>query len=99
MINAIHQLTPSGYIRKPSYATLALWVKESWDEISLRLIRSAFKCCGISVEMDGSEDDLVFDYELLDEENANNENLEEVLNFDSIDGDEYEEVEFDNVWE
>ncbi|CAG8774403.1 31999_t:CDS:2, partial [Racocetra persica] len=76
-----------------------LWVKESWDEISPRLIQSAFKCCGISVEIDRSEDDLVFDYELLDEENASNENTEEVLTFDNIDGDEYEEVEVDNVWE
>ncbi|CAG8524634.1 20792_t:CDS:2 [Gigaspora rosea] len=46
--------------------------------------------------MDGSEDDLVFDYELLDEMNTNNEPLEKVLNLDNIDGDEYEEVEFDN---
>ncbi|CAG8691584.1 672_t:CDS:2 [Cetraspora pellucida] len=40
--------------------------------------------------MDGSEDDLVFDYELLNEKNANNENLKK---------NKYEEVEFDNVWE
>ncbi|CAG8747814.1 2873_t:CDS:1, partial [Racocetra persica] len=43
--------------------------------------------------------DLVFDYELLDEENASNENIEEVLTFDNIDENEYEEVEVDNVWE
>ncbi|CAG8843846.1 46520_t:CDS:2, partial [Gigaspora margarita] len=44
MINAIHDLTPAERIRKPSYSTLALWVKESWDEISPLLIRKAFKC-------------------------------------------------------
>ncbi|CAG8783430.1 6983_t:CDS:1, partial [Gigaspora margarita] len=49
--------------------------------------------------MNGLENDLVFDYELLDEMNTNNEPSEEVLNLDNIDKDEYEEVEFDNVWE
>ncbi|CAG8811640.1 8178_t:CDS:1, partial [Gigaspora rosea] len=42
--------------------------------------------------MDGSKDNLVFDYELLDRMNANNENSKEVLNFDNIDGDKYKEV-------
>ncbi|CAG8504374.1 166_t:CDS:1, partial [Paraglomus brasilianum] len=40
--------------------------------------------------MDGTEDDVVCDYELLDE-NENNENSE-VMNFNSINGEEYEEV-------
>ncbi|CAG8453638.1 1012_t:CDS:2 [Paraglomus brasilianum] len=40
--------------------------------------------------MDGTEDDVVFDYELLDE-NKNDGNSE-VMNFTSIDGEEYEEV-------
>ncbi|CAG8813132.1 587_t:CDS:2, partial [Gigaspora margarita] len=31
--------------------------------------------------------------------NTNNEPSEEVLNLDNIDGDKYEEVEFDNIWE
>jgi len=26
--------------------------------------RKAFKCCGVSVKMDGTEDDVVFDYKL-----------------------------------
>ena len=50
-----------------------------------------------SVKMDGTEDDVVFDYELLDE-NENDENSE-VINFNSIDGEEYEEVGGSNVWE
>ncbi|CAG8435399.1 7889_t:CDS:2 [Scutellospora calospora] len=50
----------------------------------------------ITIEMNGSEDDLVFDYELLDEENASNENTKEVLTFDNINRDKYEEVEVNN---
>ena len=47
--------------------------------------------------MDGTEYDVVFDYELLDE-NENDKNSE-VMNFNSIDGEEYEEVGGGNVWE
>ena len=50
--------------------------------------------------MDGSEDDLVFDYEALGEdlENVNEESIEE-LNTNDISGEEYEETEVDNDWE
>ena len=46
--------------------------------------------------MDGSEDDLVFNYKILgeDSENAN----KEALNFDNTDN-EYEETGGDNNWE
>ena len=47
--------------------------------------------------MDGSEDDLVFNYEALgkDLENSNEENLKEFeeSNFNDISGEEYEETE------
>ncbi|CAG8626668.1 9673_t:CDS:10 [Paraglomus brasilianum] len=84
-------------VTKPSYGTLAQWVRDSWEEVDIHLIVKAFKCCGVSVEMDGTEDDVVFDYELLDE-NKNDGNSE-VMNFTSIDGEEYEEVGGSNVWE
>ncbi|CAG8804546.1 16970_t:CDS:2, partial [Gigaspora rosea] len=87
MINNPHQLTPAGRIRKPAYSTLAQWVGESWDKIN-------------PLEMDGSEDDLVFNYEALGEdlENSNEENIEEFeeSNFNDISGEEYEETEGSN---
>ncbi|CAG8566845.1 7444_t:CDS:1, partial [Gigaspora rosea] len=52
------------------------------------------KYCGISVKMNGSEDDLVFNYEILDENSADT-NKEEVLNFDN-NNDEYEGIRVDN---
>ena len=97
MINNSHTFTPAGRIRKPSYSTLAQWVGESWNEIDPRIIRRAFKCCGISVEIDGSEDDLVFNYEILGEDSVDT-NEEEALNFDD-NNDEYEEIRIDNDWE
>ncbi|CAG8796374.1 13296_t:CDS:2, partial [Cetraspora pellucida] len=69
--------------------------------VDLQLIVKAFKCCGVSVKMDGTEDDQVFDYELLNE-NPTDENDEnsEVINGDDSEGEIYEEVEGDNnVWE
>ncbi|CAG8842822.1 29391_t:CDS:1, partial [Racocetra persica] len=93
MANTIHQLMLAGRLRKPSYATLAQWVMDSWDEVDPRLIVNSFKCCGVSVKMDGTEDDLVFDYESLSENLAdeNNENSK-VVGLD-INSEEYEEVD------
>ncbi|CAG8710389.1 19172_t:CDS:2 [Gigaspora margarita] len=81
MINNPHQFTSAGRIRKPLYSTLAQWVGESWNYINPSIIRKAFKCCSISVAMDRSEDDLVFDYEALE------------LNINDISSEEYEEAE------
>ena len=50
--------------------------------------------------MDVSEDELLFDYEGLT--NANEENIEEMLIINDLDGEEYEEREIitnDNTWE
>src|SRR4051812_39777154 len=94
MANEVYQLTPAGRIRKPSYATIAQCVKESWNNVNSNLIRKAFECCGISVNMDRTEDELVFNYEGLVEENS-----EEVLVVDSIDGETYNEVQgYENDW-
>ncbi|CAG8800064.1 16091_t:CDS:1, partial [Cetraspora pellucida] len=94
MSTAIHQLTPAGHFRKPSYTTLAQWVRDSWKEVDPQLIVKAFKCCGVSVKMDGTEDDQVFDYELLNENPTDeNDKNSEVINGDDIEGEIYEEVE------
>ena len=62
MVSNNHAFTATGKIKRPSYSTVATWVKESWDEISPDLIRSSFKCCGVSTKLDGSEDHLLFEY-------------------------------------
>ncbi|CAG8667517.1 8869_t:CDS:2, partial [Scutellospora calospora] len=38
-------------------------VKTTWDQVDFALIVRAFKCCGISVARDGSEEDKIFEYE------------------------------------
>ena len=70
MNDAIKEQTPSGKIKRPSYLLVANWVKESWDAIDPNMIKRSFKCCGISNDINGSEDDLIFDLSKV--ENVNN---------------------------
>ncbi|CAI2194656.1 9361_t:CDS:1, partial [Funneliformis geosporum] len=65
MSSTIHALTPAGRIKKPSYSTIATWVKESWDKVDEDLIRRLFKCCRISTNTDSSDNKDLFDYDKL----------------------------------
>ena len=47
-----------GRIKKPSYSLGANWVKDSWDAIDPNIIKRSFKCCGISNDINGLEDNL-----------------------------------------
>src|ERR1044072_3109713 len=71
MNEAIKEYNPSGRIKKPSYSLVANWVKDSWDAIDPNMIKRSFKCCGISNDVNGLEDDLIFDLSKL--ENVNNQ--------------------------
>ena len=94
MISNIHAFTPTGKIKRPSYSTVATWVKESWDEVDENLIQRSFKSCGISTNTDGSEDDCIFDNNLLD--NVDDEVVENSNN----DDEEYpEETDYENKWD
>ena len=39
----------------------ANWVKNSWNAINPNMIKRSFKYCGISNDINGLEDDLIFD--------------------------------------
>jgi hypothetical protein len=56
MSEAIKEYTPSGKIKRPSYSLVATWIKESWEAMDIDMIRRSFKCCGISNNMNGSEE-------------------------------------------
>ena len=62
MDKAIKEYTPTGKIKRPSYSLVATWVKEAWDNIDPAMIKRSFKCCGISMNVDGSEDNSIFDF-------------------------------------
>ena len=63
MCEAIKDYTPSGKIKRPSYSLVAKWVKEGWDDIDINMIRRSFKCCGILNTTNGTEDNLIFDFD------------------------------------
>ena len=48
--------TPAGNIRAPSKLLCLQWVKEAWDSLFSEVVKRSFISCGISVNVDGSED-------------------------------------------
>jgi len=55
------------------------WIKDLWKEVSVNLIKNSFKCYGISIKLDRSENNLLFDYENLLDPVDDDEEIE-VLN-------------------
>lgn len=70
MSEAIKEYTPSGKIKRPSYSLVATWIKESWEAMDIGMIRRSFKCCGISNDINGSEDTLIFNFDQLNKDNV-----------------------------
>jgi len=93
MCDAIKDYTPSGKIKRPSYSLVAIWVKESWDSMDINMIRNSFKCCGISNDMNGSEDNLIFDFNQSNKENLEVEEDNEGDNEDDNENDSEDDNE------
>jgi hypothetical protein len=87
MDEVVKEYTPSGKIRRPSYSLVATWVKESWKSMDIIMIQRSFKCCGVSNDINGSEDTLIFDFD-----KANGGNTQGEIVHDS-EGEESEEGE------
>ncbi len=67
MISNIHAFTPTGKIKRPSYSTVATWVKESWDEVDVS---------GIFTKLNSSEDNCLFNYNgLLNQVNVDDDEV------------------------
>lgn len=96
MCDAIKDYTPSGKIKRPSYSLVASWVKESWDSMDINMIRSSFKCCGISNDINGSEDNLIFDFNQINKENLEVEEDNESDNKDDTENNGEDDNEDDN---
>src|SRR3989337_3541927 len=97
MISNYHAFTPTGKIKCPSYSTVASWVKDSWKEVSVDLIKNSFKCCDVFTKLDGSEDDLLFEYDKLLGSVDDDEEVEDPNNQDS-DVEYPEEGNYKNDW-
>ena len=90
MNEAIKEYTLSERIKKPSYSLIANQVKDSWDTIDPNMIKRSFKCCGISNDINGLEDDLIFDLSKLENVNNRNRGVEEEDENNITDGEESE---------
>uniref|UniRef100_A0A1X7UB27 DDE-1 domain-containing protein n=1 Tax=Amphimedon queenslandica TaxID=400682 RepID=A0A1X7UB27_AMPQE len=56
MVSGEHSFTPAGNMRAPDKLTCLKWVVQSWESVTTDVIVKSFKACGISVAIDGSED-------------------------------------------
>ncbi|CAI9738096.1 Hypothetical predicted protein [Octopus vulgaris] len=48
-------------MKRPTIAEVCEWVKKSWGDVRPEIIVKAFKKCGISNALDGTEDDALFE--------------------------------------
>lgn len=47
-------------MKRPSIVQVCDWVLKSWNTINTKIVVKSFKTCGISNDMDGSEDHLLY---------------------------------------
>ena len=69
----IKKLTPAGRIQRPAYNLVARWIKAAWDHVDPNLIKRSFKCCSVSTAQDGSEEDILFNYNWVADPERQNE--------------------------
>ena len=46
-------------MKPPTRKIIVEWVLKSWSQLSNDMIKESFKCCGITIASDGSEDDII----------------------------------------
>ena len=69
-----HCLTPTGKIRRPSTDLMYSWIVRAWDMVDQRVIVTSFLKTGISIALNGSEDDALWQTEEnVDEESESKE--------------------------
>ncbi len=106
MADSVKELIPAGNIKKPSYETVINWVNNLWNAIDVNLIWQSFKCCDIFNKHNGTEDELIFDYNHLKQSGQSDDRIEidnegQRVNIDENIDDYYNEQEMNyaNVWD
>ena len=61
MMAGNQKLTKAGNISKPDITVVVRWTKEAWDDIPCEMVKKYFLKCGISNNMDGTQDDCLFE--------------------------------------
>ena len=66
MQEADSNLTPTGKMGKTTIGEVCSWVIKSWNGVKKEIVIKSFKKCGISNAMDGTEDDAIYEEELIE---------------------------------
>lgn len=61
MAEELHELTPTGRVKRLDITLLCKWINNAWKEIPAEMVRRSFRKCSISNRLDGTEDDVVWD--------------------------------------
>ncbi|CAI7775294.1 unnamed protein product [Closterium sp. NIES-53] len=62
MREGIHLKTNKGNLRRPPHPVVLQWIAEAWDQVPKQIIIDAFRHCGISSKLDGTENHLVMSH-------------------------------------
>ncbi|CAI5970657.1 unnamed protein product [Closterium sp. NIES-65] len=62
MREGIHLKTKKGNLRRPPHPVVLRWIAEAWDQVPKQIIIDAFRHCGISSKLDGTENHLVMSH-------------------------------------
>ncbi|CAI5978089.1 unnamed protein product [Closterium sp. NIES-65] len=62
MREGIHLKTKKGNLRRPPHPVVLQWIAEAWDQVPKQIIIDAFRHCGISSKLDGTENHLVMSH-------------------------------------
>ena len=60
MADGIHKFTATGRQKKALEELICLWISQAWNAIPSEMIAASFLNCGITNNLDGSEDELVY---------------------------------------
>lgn len=74
MIYENKEFMTGGNLKRPSYSVIIGWIKEAWDSVSMDIVYIySFKKCGISNNMDESEDGALYSDLVSGPESADSE--------------------------
>ncbi|CAH1242261.1 POGK [Branchiostoma lanceolatum] len=60
MVDRPHEYTKMGNRRLPSKNQILSWLAEAWGDIPEEIVKRSFRKAGISLSMDGTEDDAIY---------------------------------------
>lgn len=63
MTTTVHQKMATGRLKRASLVDVCNWILEAWGSIPFKIMEKSFKVKGISNKLDGTKDDLIWDWE------------------------------------